>query len=49
LADVLAYAFLLAAKHNLDPFAIVNDKIVQNNLKYPVDKATGHARKYNEL
>lgn len=49
LADVLAYAFLLAAKHNLDPFAIVNDKIVQNNLKYPVDKAAGNARKYNEL
>lgn len=49
LADVLAYAFLLAAKHNLDPFGIVNDKIVQNNLKYPVDKAAGNARKYNEL
>ena len=49
LADVLAYAFLLAEKHNLDVFEIVQDKIKRNALKYPVEKAKGTAKKYNEL
>lgn len=49
LADVLAYAFLLAEKHNLDIYEIVQEKIKRNAQKYPVDKAKGTARKYNEL
>jgi len=49
LADVLAYAFLLAEKHNLDIFEIVQEKIKRNAEKYPVDKAKGTAKKYNEL
>lgn len=49
LADILSYAFLLAEKHNLDPFEIVADKIKRNGEKYPVDKAKGKADKYNEL
>lgn len=49
LADVLAYAFLLAEKHNLDIFDIVQEKIKINNKKYPVDKAKGTAKKYTEL
>src|SRR5665647_457868 len=49
LADVLAYAFLLAEKHNLDIFEIVQEKIKRNGEKYPVDKARGTAKKYNEL
>lgn len=49
LADVLAYAFLLAEKHNLDVFEIVNAKIERNAQKYPVEKARGTAKKYNEL
>lgn len=49
LADVLAYAFLLAEKHNLDIFEIVQEKIRRNGEKYPVDKAKGTAKKYNEL
>ena len=49
LADVLAYSFLLAAKHNLDVKQIVLDKIKRNGEKYPVDKAKGSAKKYNEL
>jgi len=49
LADVLAYAFLLAEKHNLDIFEIVQEKIKRNGEKYPVDKAKGTAKKYNEL
>lgn len=49
LADILSFAFLLAEKHNLDVFDIVSEKIKKNALKYPVDKAKGNAKKYNEL
>lgn len=49
LADVLAYAFLLAEKHGFDVFDIVSEKISKNGQKYPVDKAKGTAKKYNEL
>lgn len=49
LADVFAYAFLLAEKHNLDVKQIVFDKIKRNGEKYPVDKAKGSSKKYNEL
>lgn len=49
LADVLAYALLLADKYQLDVKQIVLDKIKQNGEKYPVEKAKGSAKKYNEL
>jgi len=49
LADVLAFAFLLAEKHQLDVKQIMFDKIRKNGEKYPVDKAKGTAKKYNEL
>ena len=49
LADVFAFAFLLANKYNLDVKKIVLDKIKQNGEKYPVDKAKGTAKKYNEF
>ncbi|NHN24956.1 nucleotide pyrophosphohydrolase [Flavobacterium jejuense] len=49
LADVLSFSFLLAEKHNLNIFDIVLEKIKQNAEKYPVDKAKGTAKKYNEL
>ena len=49
LADVFAYALQLAAKYDLDINQIVTDKITKNATKYPVDKAKGSAKKYNEL
>ena len=49
LADVFAFAFLLADKYNFDVKEIILDKIEQNNRKYPVSKAKGNAKKYNEL
>lgn len=49
LADVLCYAVLLAEKHKLDIFDIMDEKIKKNNEKYPVDKAKGTSKKYNEL
>ena len=49
LADVFAYAFLLADKYELDVKQIVLDKIKINAIKYPIDKSKGTARKYNDL
>lgn len=49
LADVFAYAFLLADKYDLDVKEIVLEKIKKNSEKYPVAKAKGTAKKYNEL
>lgn len=49
LADVLNYAFLIADKYNLDIEEIMDEKLRINGEKYPVDKAKGSAKKYNEL
>jgi len=49
LADVFAYALLLAGKHGLDVKEIVLEKIKKNGEKYPVEKSKGTAKKYNEL
>lgn len=49
LADVFAYAFLLAEKYQFNVEEIVLNKIKKNGEKYPVDKAKGSAKKYDEL
>ena len=49
LADVFAFAFLLAEKYGWDVKEIVLDKISKNAAKYPVEKAKGTAKKYDEL
>ncbi|GEP51961.1 nucleotide pyrophosphohydrolase [Flavobacterium noncentrifugens] len=49
LADVLSFSLLLAEKHQLDIFDIVLEKIEKNGEKYPVAKAKGTAKKYDEL
>lgn len=49
LADVLAFSLLLAGKHGFDVREMVLEKIRKNNEKYPVEKAKGTAKKYNEL
>ena len=49
LADVFAFAFLLANKYKFDVRQIVLEKIKKNGEKYPVDKAKGTAKKYSEL
>ena len=49
LADVINYAILMADKYDLDIKQIVLDKLARNAEKYPVEKAKGTAKKYNEL
>lgn len=49
LADIFNYAILIADKYNLNIRQIVMDKLKRNAEKYPVEKAYGSAKKYNEL
>jgi len=49
LADVFAYALLLAKKNKLDVIKIIEDKIRKNSEKYPVNRAKGSSKKYHEL
>lgn len=49
LADVFMYALLLAEKHQLNLEEIIETKLELNKKKYPVEKAKGTAKKYNEL
>lgn len=49
LADIFAFSFLLAQKHRFDVKEIILEKIKKNGIKYPVNKAKGSAKKYNEL
>lgn len=49
LADIFSFAFLLAEKYEFDVKDIVLEKIKTNKKKYPVDKAKGTSKKYDEL
>lgn len=49
LADVFAYALLLADRYGFDVKQIVLEKIQKNALKYPLEKSKGTAKKYTEL
>jgi NTP pyrophosphatase (non-canonical NTP hydrolase) len=49
LADVFAYALLIAEKYKFDVEEIILEKIQKNAIKYPVEKAKGTAKKYDEL
>lgn len=49
LADVFAYAFMLAKQYDFDIKQIVLEKIAKNALKYPVEKSKGVSTKYTEL
>jgi NTP pyrophosphatase (non-canonical NTP hydrolase) len=49
LADVFYSAFLLADTYGLDVAKIVRGKLRKNAVKYPVAKARGSRKKYDEL
>ena len=49
LADVLIYLVELADTLDVDLAAAARDKLGKNALKYPVEKARGNAKKYDEL
>ena len=49
LADVFAYAFMLAGRHGLDVSEIVKEKIEKNARKYPIERCKGSSRKYKDI
>jgi len=49
LADVMVYCQNLLDKLGLDAAEIINMKMTQNEVKYPVDKAKGKSDKYDQL
>lgn len=49
LADVLTYAYLLAARLKLNPDDIVRAKLAKTREKYPVEKSRGTSTKYDQL
>lgn len=48
LADVFVNCQNLLDKLNLDADIVINEKMLQNETKYPVDKFKGQNKKYNE-
>lgn len=49
LADVMIYCQHFLNRMNWDGDEIVNQKMDQNEMKYPVEKARGNAKKYDEF
>jgi NTP pyrophosphatase (non-canonical NTP hydrolase) len=47
--DVLLCLVNFAARAGIDPLEAAYQKIEKNSQKYPIEKARGHARKYDEL
>jgi dCTP diphosphatase len=49
LADVLIYLIRVADRSGVDLESGVRAKLAANGLKYPVERARGSAKKYDEL
>lgn len=49
LADVMNYCIQMSQVLNVDIIDIINNKMNQNEIKYPVKKAKGVSTKYNKL
>ena len=49
LADVLSYCILMADACHLDMDEIVQEKMIRNGQKYPVELSYGSSAKYTEL
>ncbi len=48
-ADVLLYLLQLSDKLGIDPMDAARAKLQANARKYPVDRARGSSKKYNEI
>ena len=48
-ADVMIYCFRLCSTLDLNPIDIIDQKLVTNAEKYPVEKSRGSTKKYTEL
>lgn len=48
-ADVFYFVLRFSQKYNFDLSIVLNKKMEQNSRKYPVEKARGSNKKYDEL
>ena len=48
LGDILIYALNICHAFGFDPSEVILEKLAINEKKYPVEKARGSAKKYNE-
>lgn len=48
LADVMAYLLSLANRLDIDVATAMNEKMIKNRLKYPVDDIQGNLKKLNK-
>ncbi|MDL2341847.1 MAG: nucleotide pyrophosphohydrolase [Patescibacteria group bacterium] len=49
LADVLYYVLLFASKTKIDVLQALSEKLAETEVKYPVEKFKGNAKKYSDL
>lgn len=49
IADILYFLVRMAQRYNLDLSEALDRKMVKNDKKYPIEKAKGSNKKYNEL
>ncbi|WP_221645268.1 nucleotide pyrophosphohydrolase [Listeria booriae] len=49
LADILIYSFMLASDLDLDIDEIIAEKLLKNNLKYPISTSKGSNKKYTDF
>jgi dCTP diphosphatase len=49
LADVMLYLVQIADKLDVDLLQAAADKLARNEKRYPIDRARGSSKKYNEL
>ena len=49
MADILYFLVRMAQRYNIDLSEALDKKMEKNNNKYPVDKAKGSSKKYNEF
>lgn len=49
LADVMLYCVLMADCIDVDVLKAMEEKLIKNSEKYPVEKAKGNSKKYTEF
>lgn len=49
MADILYFLLRLAQRYNIDLSEALEKKIEKNNKKYPIEKAKGNNKKYDEF
>lgn len=49
IADILTYLLLLSKDLDIDPLQAVENKMIKNAAKYPIEKSKGNSTKYTDF